>query len=325
MHFRDPVYVLEHINLTGCCLVTIVLMVDPMAFLVNPWFWRGIHIIWTCIITLMTSGTVHFVALLLLAGISLMLSHICQRLARLLDKYGNHPRRPILIGFHGFKTAGKDTAANLLGMEFEICRMAFAGPLKDGAAKIFDLTHAQVHGDDKETLIPDLELTPRQILQRLGTEGMRNVFGGDIFVRLMSRRLVNVMMPTSKYQIVVITDVRFPEEAALIKSLGGLVIRIDRTMANVLKPEHDSEKPLHPSWIDHVVKNDAAIMDMKGPLTSIAAQAWNEATPDEQKLWAFSVIAKFHLENPNGYEKKTESMPVDMLKAVNILTRNTME
>lgn len=67
------------------------------------------------------------------------------------------------------------------------------------------------------------DLLPREVLQKFGTESMRNVFHDDIWVRSLMRRI-----ETSSHSKFVISDVRFQNEVAAIRQLGGIVIRIRR-------------------------------------------------------------------------------------------------
>lgn len=101
-------------------------------------------------------------------------------------------------------------------------RMRFAQPLKDMLAA-FGLTPAQIDGDEKELPIPGLEpLTPRLLMQTLGTEWGRKTVDPDLWVKHMRVRLKSTLKQTS----VVIDDVRFENEASAIRGLGGTVVHI---------------------------------------------------------------------------------------------------
>jgi hypothetical protein len=65
-------------------------------------------------------------------------------------------------------------------------------------------------------------------MQQLGTECGRDVFGTDVWVSSVERRISQD--PNSDY---VLTDVRFPNEIKKIQDMGGKVIRINRG----LKPD----------------------------------------------------------------------------------------
>lgn len=63
-------------------------------------------------------------------------------------------------------------------------------------------------------------LEVRQLMQRLGTEAGRNLLGENFWVdQFFATHLVNNL---------IITDVRFPNEAEAIKARGGIIVRIER-------------------------------------------------------------------------------------------------
>lgn len=134
----------------------------------------------------------------------------------------------ILIGVTGKARAGKDTfAKGLVARGFQ--RVAFADPLKYITAHIADEPSSLYHDDvTKEEYSEGLGMTRRKGLQLLGTEGVRNVFGPDIWANRALRRWVRNGRPNT-----VITDVRFDNEADLIIAHGGFVVRI-------VRPGHDN-------------------------------------------------------------------------------------
>ncbi len=65
-----------------------------------------------------------------------------------------------------------------------------------------------------------VKMTPRMLMQMLGTEFGRNMVHPNLWV--------NSLMNEYKRQKWLITDVRFPNEAKAIKDRGGILIRLDR-------------------------------------------------------------------------------------------------
>ncbi len=87
----------------------------------------------------------------------------------------------MLIGFCGKAGSGKDTAS-LFFKKYDSEFMSFAGPIKESAKILFNLTDEQLSDRVlKETIIPTWGLSPRQILQRLGTT-LRTEFDDNLFV-----------------------------------------------------------------------------------------------------------------------------------------------
>jgi hypothetical protein len=126
-------------------------------------------------------------------------------------------RHPNLVAFVGPAGVGKSTAgAALHALGF--VRHRFAEPIK-AMLRALGLTVEQVDGSLKETPCRLLGgETPRYAMQTLGTEWGRHTISQTLWVDAWAATL-----PESP---VYVDDCRFPNEVELIKSMGGIVIRI---------------------------------------------------------------------------------------------------
>jgi len=144
----------------------------------------------------------------------------------------------MIIGFAGLAGSGKTTAARVLEEEMDFRRLPFAKPLKD-MAYAFGLTLREVAGDLKESPCAALcGATPRQFMQRLGTEFGRQMIGEDLWVEAWKRAVeverldaIASFCEADPPVFIVVDDVRFPNEVAAIEALGGVVVRIERAGA----------------------------------------------------------------------------------------------
>jgi len=179
----------------------------------------------------------------------------------------------MLIGFTGLKGSGKDTAAHFL-VERGWKRLAFADPLKEVCRHLFNFTERQLHGDLKEEPDTFWRVTPRQVFTYIGTEIVRDRIGPflsvgeDLWCLNMRQRLS--LEPGN----VVITDVRFDNEVSLIRSLGGVIIRVVRPG---LEPsEHVSE---HGNFnVDETIINDSTVYELHKKVSSLK---WIDLTSNE--------------------------------------------
>lgn len=168
-----------------------------------------------------------------------------------------------LIGIHGKARSGKDTVAKYLVERHGFMRNAFADPLKLAAKQMFCLTDAQTWQDDmKEVVIPYWGRSPRQIFQLLGTEGGRQVFGEDLWLRRWNYHYEQ-FGPVCNY---VTPDVRFGNEADLIRNLGGRLIHLQSNrnhagLADMTKL-HASEQGLRVLPDDFVIDNSGSFNDL---------------------------------------------------------------
>jgi hypothetical protein len=127
----------------------------------------------------------------------------------------------ILLG--GKKGAGKDTAADVLTDHWGFRKFAFAGPIKEGIGeKVFQLTQEQLHGSEKEEVDPIWKLTPRQILQKAGTDAFKPVFGNEIWAKSAASKIKQ-----SSHRLWVGSDLRFPVEIGVMQRTFDQVISIN--------------------------------------------------------------------------------------------------
>lgn len=178
------------------------------------------------------------------------------------------PALPSIIGLAGKARSGKNTMADYLTKKYGYIQVSFAGALKNATRAIFGFSEEQVNGSLKEVMDPLWGFTPRYALQKLGTEGVRNIFGADTWVRALkvsikqdlAAAMQNEAEPILRF---VVTDVRFPNEADAIKDWGGKVWRLTRLDFGGDLP---SKAAAHPSEtaLDSYEKWDAVIAVASG-------------------------------------------------------------
>lgn len=168
--------------------------------------------------------------------------------------------QPRLVGFTGLKGSGKDTAGSVFvdhGWEL----MKFADPLKAMLRTLLEMrgcgdTNRYIEGDRKESATPYfMGKTARHAMQTLGTEWGRNLIDDALWIDTLERRAARAF---ASGQGVVVTDVRFPNEVAAIKRLGGRVFRVMRAhQGGPVKADlHDSEDQVLRLPVDGEILND---------------------------------------------------------------------
>lgn len=165
----------------------------------------------------------------------------------------------ILFGINGKARSGKDTLAKVF-LEAGFTRVAFADALKEATAVITGEPVAFYHDDvHKELTIPHLGVTRRKALQGVGNT-MRSVLGDQVW-------LLRALLPYDNHEmnLVVVTDVRYPNEAEAIRKRGGCVIRVLREGSGLTgeASAHVSEQTLDDSLIDIEVLNDGTIGELR--------------------------------------------------------------
>ena len=163
----------------------------------------------------------------------------------------------MIIGLIGNKRVGKSTFGDYITEKYGFKSIAFADPIKEGAKIMFDLTNEQVNGDLKEVVDTRWNKSPRQILQILGTDACRKLFEPDIWIKRLK-----IELKKNKNKNVVVSDVRFPNEAKAVKEMGGILIKITKSDL-VGKDSHISEQLVDKINHDILIKNDSSIEDYK--------------------------------------------------------------
>jgi len=175
----------------------------------------------------------------------------------------------MIIGLTGYAQSGKDTVASILVEQYGYTRVAFADkvrellyeldppfPMENG--KVVGLQNLiDVHGWD---FVKQNDLV-RSMLQNLGL-GARNLFGPNFWVNEAMKTMLNDPRPDLKY---VITDVRFLNEADMIKANHGQIWRIKRIGIEAVN-SHVSETQMDGYKVDQIFINNSSIEDLSALL-----------------------------------------------------------
>ncbi len=124
-----------------------------------------------------------------------------------------------IIALAGYARAGKDTAGSFFVGDHGYKRIAFADPLKALALRVnpkLNQTVWSLGGWEKAKAEPGV----REFLQELGM-AVREELGPDTWVNAA----LSKVQPGGRY---VITDLRFPNEMAAVRKLGGVCVWVGR-------------------------------------------------------------------------------------------------
>lgn len=170
----------------------------------------------------------------------------------------NYPR---IIGLTGTAGSGKDTVRRMLEDHHGYAGLAFADPIR---AMLGALLAEAGAGPEwmtdrllKEGTIPAIGTSYRHLAQTLGTEWGRSV-EPEFWLRIASAKLDAMQDRGAK--LIVISDVRFLNESAWVKLLGGEVWRVERPTAEAVR-QHASELISHINP-DRIINNSGTVADL---------------------------------------------------------------
>lgn len=201
-----------------------------------------------------------------------------------------------LIGINGFMGSGKDTTYGFIAKHHRgALRVAFADKLKSIAALAigfdpeldtqalvdlmneckefwdFEISKRLTSMPGEQACMEVTHFTGRQYLQWLGANA-RVVFGdtfwidqvlpaldpADYYVKRGANARLKKMYPDT--DLVVVTDVRYPNEAERVQQLGGKVWEVVRP--GLTSDGHSSEIPLPRELVDTVIQNDGSLAEL---------------------------------------------------------------
>ncbi len=167
-----------------------------------------------------------------------------------------------IIAFTGEIGNGKSTAAERLSSFYlpaEVRELGFADPLKRACLAVFGGELKNYYGTQAEKAEPtkfwEEALGPnystyRKIMQTFGTEVMRNHVDKNIWIHSMGRSLERAREEGK--ELVIITDLRYDNEATFVRQQGGAIIEcINLSLPTKVETDtHSSEQGILPELID---------------------------------------------------------------------------
>lgn len=193
-----------------------------------------------------------------------------------------------VIGLTGFARSGKDTVGRMIAeiegphvgrvkttayahlLKLSIARCFLPDPSLEEALEFCErlkpegsyVTAYQADPEGKGGR--DASVTGREFMQNYGTEAHRDTFGEDFWLdAVLPMRRGRGGPARNDCDLLVITDVRFDNEAQRVRAYGGEVWRIERdTVAT--GDGHSSEQELPGELIDLVIDNNGTLGSLRG-------------------------------------------------------------
>jgi hypothetical protein len=204
----------------------------------------------------------------------------------------------VIIGISGRARSGKDTAAEVMIKKFGFKRISFADPLKEICSQVFNIPLNYFHDNDKKdspfpvpVLVTEAHLeilastlanagcivtkdhvnelnskglglsfvSPRNMLQTVGTDLCRNIFGNSVWVNIFKN---NIGKADGNF---IVTDIRFLNERDAIIDLKGFNFLVLRpSQPPIALDSHESELlGVSPEKIHVTIFNDSTVNSLQ--------------------------------------------------------------
>jgi hypothetical protein len=201
---------------------------------------------------------------------------------RIVDQIYAEDAKQIIVGLNGVAQSGKDTTGEHLIKNYGFVRVSFADAVRDALyalnPRIFNYSNELCNPPREDgrawrlrdyvdrygwELMKNRNSEVRELLQRMGTEAGRDIHGDTCWLEIAGRK-IQAAYPAP----VVITDIRFPNEAVFVRNLGGKVVHVTRPGVDALNG-HASEQSLDFDIIDYCLVNNSTIPNLEGSIDSM--------------------------------------------------------
>lgn len=192
----------------------------------------------------------------------------------------------MIISISGYAGSGKDSVGRIiqeltheapegfpkdLFYAWEIKK--WAGKLKTIASMLTGIPVEKFEDQEfkKTNLGPEWNMTVRDFLQRIGTDGLRTGLHENTWVNALMADYTGVYdidTDRTTWPNWIITDTRFPNEAKAVKEAGGITIRVERPGVSAINA-HPSETALDSWEFDYVIINDGSLEDLTSKVKQI--------------------------------------------------------
>lgn len=197
----------------------------------------------------------------------------------------------IIFAISGKLMSGKDTVAMMiaarLGKDYMIFKQAFAYKIKLIVGMLTGEQMTEIAGtgyhnvvadytqEQKQKHFPQWNMTLGTMLQKIGTEVMRDNFDSDVWAKALMQDLTTTNTEGSPKIIHIVTDLRFQNEASYMKRFNeAVLIRINRDIdrsGTGRDINHISETDLdNYDGFDHTINNsNFSLDDLRDEVDSI--------------------------------------------------------
>lgn len=183
-----------------------------------------------------------------------------------------------VLGLFARAGSGKTTVANYLRDNYDARIVSLASPLKQIAKVVMNFSDDQLYGTQaqKEAIDPRYGFSAREFLRKLGTEGIRENLGADVWIDALFNRVTRVAAEDtargSADSVFIVDDVRFVNEVNKIRRIRhwadkGITCDISPAVIKIVC----TDSPLPPG--DHASEKEIDLVPVES-LDAVVTSSW---------------------------------------------------
>jgi NTP pyrophosphatase (non-canonical NTP hydrolase)/dephospho-CoA kinase len=194
-------------------------------------------------------------------------------------------QKPTIIAFCGLAQSGKSTAMQAVRQfihnnspKAAVYTLSFAEPLKEAYRAITGEFFLDVAEYKNAPSAMFEGLTNRQVIQKIGTDALRNSFDKRIWIKCLQKKIENLAITEYGHECyILIGDLRFANEADWVISNNGIIIQVQRK--GVVSDGHESESTvLIPGYL---IKNDGTLEELYEKINNLC---WAVLMPEKKSV-----------------------------------------
>lgn len=179
---------------------------------------------------------------------------------------------PRFIGIKGLAGHGKDTVANMIADYLSptiVSKISFADPLKEILSIVSGIPKDKIDQSKTET-VPEFGMTVRTMLQKIGTDAMRNQLDDEVWIKIAERRIKDI----PRHKIIIFPDVRFENEMKFIKRNKGIILNVYRPHRIFDDSVYQHISEMGNFEADYTVVNDGTVQELRRKVYTIMGEVF---------------------------------------------------
>lgn len=165
----------------------------------------------------------------------------------------------MIVAITGLKRSGKDVIAHYIHMKYGYKHVKVASTLKNAVKVLFSFQDEDLEGDAKDTIHPKWKVSPRKLMDFVGTRVFQHELQ-EIIPDVGRTFWIQDLLDTEKNNDIVISDIRFLHEQALIRNQPCVLIRVTRE--DTSEDDLESEKESKLLDVDYTIPNNGSIKEL---------------------------------------------------------------